>query len=1029
MKRVAVLVSSLVLPLLAAAQLSAQAVGNIEMKVSQSVPGKESPVRLSTLDARVEVMGNVASTTLDMTFVNETDRVLEGEFEFPLGENESITGYALDINGKMRPGVVVEKDKGRQVFEAVVRQGIDPGLVEMTAGNNFKARVYPLPAKGSRRVQVTYQSELHLSGGRTIYSFSALPKGRLDSFSFTINVLDPSSQTLQSSGDLGSGPIRFDQMSSGRTASISRKDFTLTEPIRFEVPEQGADGSVFTQDLGKDTFFYHCQQLDSGTVAKALPTKLAVYYDISDSMKKGSLDREMELLSAYLSKLSAPSVTLVPFCNELYEARQFSGSADRIVADVRAFVQSLGYDGATNLGFDFASQFPADEVIVFTDGIGNWNGPSGPAKELADRRNGARVYTVNSCASANHAWLEQTAQANGGRYVNLSTMDMKDAADRERALAMLLGDPLRLIHASYDANAVSDVYPLDGSIVGNDFSLSGRLRRKQADVTLQFGHGTTVEKTVTVRVSAVEGIPSGNVAYQWAVKKIAALGIDYDANRNEIIETAKLYGVVTEGTSLIVLDSVQDYVRYGIVPPEELRAEYDRLVSRQNTTVKPVDQEQNREIPRAVYSKFEEFRSWWNTSVEEFRRKKSKAKKEPGLGRPVEPRQPILMDDAEDGAVLMQAEPEVYAYAAEDSVEEVMMDAAPAFGSSAGNAAPVPTRRRAGGRAAAVESAPAAAAMSADIATSGREKGSSASSSARIQLQAWSPNAEYLSALKRTPTAAMFAKYLELKGQYASSPAFYMEVADYFADEGLERESMRILSNLAEMNLENTDILRALGNKLMEREAYALAVPVFEKLVKLRSEIPQFYRDLGMAYYYAGEEQKAVDTLYSVAYKSWDARFAEVQQIALNDMNSIIARSSGKLDTQAIDKKLMQNFDVDVRVVLTWNIDSCDVDLWVTDADGEKCFYGNKLTANGGRMSRDFTQGYGPEEFCIKVAPGGKLKIEANYFGNHQQKLLQPVTVQAEVYTNFGRANQKREILTLQLDSVKQTFFIGDVAY
>ena len=224
-------------------------------------------------------------------------------------------------------------------------------------------------------------------------------------------------------------------------------------------------------------------------------------------------------------------------------------------------------------------------------------------------------------------------------------------------------------------------------------------------------------------------------------------------------------------------------------------------------------------------------------------------------------------------------------------------------------------------------------------------------------------------------------------------------------------------------------MLRALGNKLVERNMYALAVPVFEKLVKLRPEIPQFYRDLGMAYYYAGKEQEAVDTLYSVACKKWDSRFDEVQQIALNDMNSIIARSSGKLDTSAIDKALLQNFDMDVRVVLTWNIDNCDVDLWVTDKDGEKCFYGNKLTANGGRMSRDFTQGYGPEEFCIKVAPGGKLKIEANYFGNHQQKLLQPVTVQAEVYTNFGRKNQKREILTLQLDSVKQTFFIGDVTH
>lgn len=65
----------------------------------------------------------------------------------------------------------------------------------------------------------------------------------------------------------------------------------------------------------------------------------------------------------------------------------------------------------------------------------------------------------------------------------------------------------------------------------------------------------------------------------------------------------------------------------------------------------------------------------------------------------------------------------------------------------------------------------------------------------------------------------------------------------------------------------------------------------------------------------------------------------------------------------------------------------------------------------------------------IKSAPEGKHKIEANYFGNHQQKILQPVIVQTEVYTNFGRENQKREVLTLQLDDIKQTFFICEIDF
>ncbi len=170
--------------------------------------------------------------------------------------------------------------------------------------------------------------------------------------------------------------------------------------------------------------------------------------------------------------------------------------------------------------------------------------------------------------------------------------------------------------------------------------------------------------------------------------------------------------------------------------------------------------------------------------------------------------------------------------------------------------------------------------------------------------------------------------------------------------------------------------------------------------------------------------------MWKIASKAWDSRYDEIQQTALNDMNSIIARTGVRqIDTKKIDSRLIENFDCDIRVVLTWNTDDCDIDLWVTDPSGEKCFYGHKQTVQGGRMSRDFTQGYGPEEFCLRTATKGKYKIEANYFGTRKQNVLQPVTVQAEVYTNFGRANQKREVLTLQLADVRGTFLVGEIDF
>src|SRR6202021_1679315 len=63
--------------------------------------------------------------------------------------------------------------------------------------------------------------------------------------------------------------------------------------------------------------------------------------------------------------------------------------------------------------------------------------------------------------------------------------------------------------------------------------------------------------------------------------------------------------------------------------------------------------------------------------------------------------------------------------------------------------------------------------------------------------------------------------------------------------------------------------------------------------------------------------------------------------------------------------------NADLRVTITWNTDATDVDLWVIEPDGTKCFYQHNRTKNGGQLSQDQTQGYGPERYQIVTAPKG----------------------------------------------------------
>ena len=120
---------------------------------------------------------------------------------------------------------------------------------------------------------------------------------------------------------------------------------------------------------------------------------------------------------------------------------------------------------------------------------------------------------------------------------------------------------------------------------------------------------------------------------------------------------------------------------------------------------------------------------------------------------------------------------------------------------------------------------------------------------------------------------------------------------------------------------------------------------------------------------------------------------------------------------------------VDVRVVLSWDTDSCDMDLWVTDPKDEKCYYQNTLTYLGGKISRDVTQGYGPEEFMLKKAEKGKYKVQVDYFGTRSQKQLMPVNLRITFYTHYGTPQQKQQETTVRLSNAKEVIEVGSFEF
>src|SRR5438876_1823922 len=130
---------------------------------------KDEPIELKFLSIEIRANMFIATTIMNMEFYNPNAKVLDGTYNFSLNEGQVITGFALDINGFMREGVITDKQKGRIAYENTIRRRVDPGLLEMTAANNYRIRIYPMSAMGIRKIKIIIAEQLFIKDNSLQY--------------------------------------------------------------------------------------------------------------------------------------------------------------------------------------------------------------------------------------------------------------------------------------------------------------------------------------------------------------------------------------------------------------------------------------------------------------------------------------------------------------------------------------------------------------------------------------------------------------------------------------------------------------------------------------------------------------------------------------------------------------------------------------------------------------------------------------------------------------------------------------------
>ena len=136
-------------------------------------PAQNFTVPLSVEKHHVKVsIDNLAATTaVDQIFHNHENRTIEGLYIFPLPYQASISGFAMDIEGEMKKGELLDAKKAKKIYEDIVRQMKDPGLLEYLGKGIFKTRIYPINARSDKRVKLNYQEALKMEGNLIRYVY------------------------------------------------------------------------------------------------------------------------------------------------------------------------------------------------------------------------------------------------------------------------------------------------------------------------------------------------------------------------------------------------------------------------------------------------------------------------------------------------------------------------------------------------------------------------------------------------------------------------------------------------------------------------------------------------------------------------------------------------------------------------------------------------------------------------------------------------------------------------------------------
>ncbi|MBY0522615.1 MAG: VIT and VWA domain-containing protein [Gemmataceae bacterium] len=558
------------------------------------IPADKDLPPLAMLNHKVGITidDQVATTRIEQTFRNHTDRQLEATYMFPVPKGASVNKFTMWVDGKEVAGELLDAPKAKQIYTDIVRRTQDPGLLEYVGNNLFRLRVFPIPPKGDQKVTLSFTSVAPKDNGLVEYIYPLKTDGKATETlqEFGINATIKSQHAVQN------------VYSPTHAINVSRQGDKEVK-ITFEREQAKLDKdfqlfySLGDKEVGLTTLTHrpissedgHFMLLLSPKVEMGkdhyIPRDVVLVLDTSGSMHGVKMEQAKKALKYCLDNLKPKDrFGIVQFATSVNTYREnLVDASQEQVENAKKWVDKMRATGGTAINDALlkAMALRSDDesrtftTVFFTDGqptIGESDVNKILKNVAAKNSANTRIFTfgVGEADGLNAAFLDQLAEQSRGvaSYV-------RPAEDIETKVSSLYNKISHPVLANLKLSVVGDkvglteIYPghLPDLFHGGQVVVLGRYNGSGAVAIKLTGNvgKETKEFVYEMNFAGKTNDDKAFVEEVWARRKVGFLLDQIRANGekkelvDEVTALAKKYGIATPYTSYLVVPD-------GVVP-------------------------------------------------------------------------------------------------------------------------------------------------------------------------------------------------------------------------------------------------------------------------------------------------------------------------------------------------------------------------------------------------------------------------------------------------------------------------------